>query len=89
MILKLHEGRPNIVDGIKNGEIQLVVNTPIGRLGKQDDSYIRKTSVKHGIPYILTVTAALAAADGIAAARSNEGLSVKSLQSYSGGKTVS
>ncbi len=80
LIMKLHDGRPNIVDAIKNGEIQLVVNTPIGRLGKQDDSYIRKTAVKYRIPYILTVTAASAAADGIAAARKNGGLSVKSLQ---------
>jgi len=41
-ILKMHEGRPNIVDAIKNGEIQLVINTPAGRLSKYDDSYIRK-----------------------------------------------
>ncbi|MGC9327497.1 MAG: carbamoyl-phosphate synthase large subunit, partial [Candidatus Hinthialibacter sp.] len=49
-ILKLHEGRPNIVDGIKNHEIQLVINTPIGRLGQHDDSYIRKTAVKYKVP---------------------------------------
>lgn len=82
LIQKLHEGRPNIADSIKNGDIQLVINTPIGRLGKQDDSYIRKTAVKCGVPYILTITAALAAADGIKAARSNGGLSVRSLQEY-------
>ncbi len=81
-ILKLHEGRPNIVDAIKNGEIQLVINTPIGRLGKVDDSYIRKTAVKYGVPYILTLTAAMAAADGIAARKKGCTEQVRSLQSY-------
>ena len=81
-ILKLHEGRPNIVDAIKNGEIHLVINTPIGRLGKHDDSYIRKTAVKYRVPYLLTVTAAAAAAEGIAAARELHGQDVRSLQSY-------
>jgi carbamoyl-phosphate synthase large subunit len=80
-ILKQHEGRPNIVDGITNGEIQLVVNTPIGRRGLVDDSYIRKAAIKHRVPYITTLAAALAAADGIAAARGGQA-GVKSLQSY-------
>ncbi len=80
-ILKMHEGRPNIVDGIKNHEIQLVINTPIGRMGKHDDSYIRKAAIKYKIPYITTLSAALAAAKGIAANRRGHG-SVKSLQTY-------
>jgi carbamoyl-phosphate synthase large subunit len=80
-IWKLHEGRPNIADAIKNGEIQLVVNTPIGRLGQTDDSYIRKACVKHRVPYITTLTAAMAAAEGIAARRSGEEPS-KPLQEY-------
>ena len=45
LILKVHEGRPNIVDAIKNGEINLVVNTPAGRLSEYDDSYIRKNAI--------------------------------------------
>ena len=81
MIWKMHEGRPNITDGIKNGEIQLVVNTPIGRLGQHDDSYIRKAAIKYNVPYITTITAALAAAEGIAARQKGLG-QVKSLQSY-------
>jgi len=81
LILKEHEGRPNITDGIKNGEIHLVVNTPVGRLSQHDDSYIRKAAVKYKVPYITTVTAASAAADGIAARRKGKG-GVKSLQSY-------
>ncbi len=81
LILKVHEGRPNIVDAIANGEIQLVINTPSGKVSQYDDSYIRKAAVKYKIPYITTLTAALAAAKGIAARRSgNPG--VKSLQEY-------
>jgi carbamoyl-phosphate synthase large subunit len=80
-ISKMHEGRPNIIDAIKNGEIQLVINTPIGRLSKFDDSYIRKAAIKYKIPYITTIAAAVAAAKGIAAFRQGHGR-VKSLQSY-------
>ena len=80
-ILKLHEGRPNITDAIKNGEIQLVINTPSGKLSKYDDSYIRKSSIKYKVPYITTLAAAMAAVRGIEAFQSDHGL-VKSLQSY-------
>ncbi len=80
-ILKMHEGRPNIVDGIKNKEIQLVINTPSGKLSTYDDSYIRKAAIKYRIPYITTLAAAIAAAKGIAAYRKGKG-SVRSLQSY-------
>jgi len=81
LILKMHEGRPNIVDGIKNGEIQLVINTPVGRLSIYDDSYIRKAAIKYKIPYITTIAAAVAASKGIAALRRGHGRA-KSLQSY-------
>ncbi|MDD2238000.1 MAG: ATP-grasp domain-containing protein, partial [Kiritimatiellae bacterium] len=80
-ISKMHEGRPNIVDAIMNGEIQLVINTPIGKKGQYDDSYIRKTAIKYKVPYITTLAAALASAKGIAATRSGSG-QVKSLQEY-------
>jgi len=80
-ILKMHEGRPNIVDAIKNGEIQLVINTPSGKLGKYDDSYIRKAAIKYRVPYITTIAAAHAAARGIAAYQQGHS-EVKSLQSY-------
>ena len=81
IILKEHEGRPNISDGVKNGEINLVVNTPVGKLSQHDDSYIRKAAVKYKVPYITTITSALAAANGIASARKG-GRRVKSLQQY-------
>jgi len=80
-IHKLLEGRPNIADAITNGEVNLVINTPIGRSGLSDDSYIRKTAIKHGVPYITTLAAALAAAKGIADARQS-GREVRSLQEY-------
>jgi len=80
-ILKMHEGRPNIVDAIKNGEIQLVINTPAGKLSKYDDSYIRKAAIRYKIPYITTTAAAAAAVKGIAAYRQGTS-SVKSLQRY-------
>jgi carbamoyl-phosphate synthase large subunit len=83
VVRKMHEGRPNIVDGIKNGEIQLVVNTPSGRLSEHDDSYIRKAAIKHKIPYVTTTAAAIAAARGIGAFRQGHGR-VKSLQQYHG-----
>lgn len=80
-ILKVHEGRPNIVDAIKNGEIDLVVNTPAGRLSEYDDSYIRKAAIKYKIPYITTTSAALSSANGIRE-RQNGEYKVKSLQDY-------
>ncbi len=81
-VMKLRDGRPHVMDAIKNGEIQLVVNTPAGKLGVSDDSYIRKAAIRHRVPYITTVAAALAAAEGIAAARTGSGAPVKSLQEY-------
>ncbi len=81
VIKKLHEGRPNITDAITNGKIQLVINTPIGKMSQYDDSYIRKSAIKYKIPYITTLSAAEAAAEGIAAYR-NSGSGVKALQEY-------
>jgi len=83
-ILKMHAGRPNIVDAIKNGEIDLVINTPIGKRGTYDDSYIRKAAIKHKISYVTTMAAARAAAKGIAAYRQKEPEAV-SLQKYHAG----
>jgi carbamoyl-phosphate synthase large subunit len=81
LIRKLGYGRPDIVDAIKNGEIQLIVNTPGGKESKGDDSYIRKAAIQYKILNITTTAAALAAARGIAARR--KGISkIKSLQAY-------
>ena len=80
-ISKIGHGRPDIVDTIKNGEIQLVINTPSGKASQEDDSYIRKTAIKYKIPYITTTAAAVAAARGITKRREGEA-SVRSLQDY-------
>ena len=78
---KVHEGRPNLSDAMKNGEVQLVINTPSGKSSSQDDTYIRKTSIRLKLPYITTLAAALAAAKGIEAIRRGKE-AVKSLQEY-------
>jgi carbamoyl-phosphate synthase large subunit len=80
-VSKIGVGRPNLVDAIKSGQVQLLVNTPSGRKGSTDSSDIRRAAVKHKIPYITTTAAAIAAAKGIAARR--EGApKVRSLQRY-------
>jgi carbamoyl-phosphate synthase large subunit len=66
LVLKLHEGRPNLADAITNREICLVINTAAGKRSQFDDSYIRKSAIKTKIPYITTMTAAMASARGIA-----------------------
>ncbi|MFC1971596.1 carbamoyl-phosphate synthase large subunit [Chloroflexota bacterium] len=81
LVLKMQEGRPNIVDAIMNGEIQLVINTPSGKLSQYDDSYIRKAAIKYKVSYITTLAAAMAAIKGIAEYRQCES-GVKSLQNY-------
>ncbi|MDD5195475.1 MAG: carbamoyl-phosphate synthase large subunit [Candidatus Omnitrophica bacterium] len=66
-IKKLQEGRPNIIDSIKNRELHLIINTPIGRSSKLDDSYIRILAIQYKIPYITTIAAAQASVEGIEA----------------------
>ncbi len=82
-IKKLFEGRPNIMDSISNSEINLIINTPESRFSEYDDSYIRKIAIKNKIPYITTMTAALASVRGIAAyINSGTNDQKKSLQEY-------
>jgi carbamoyl-phosphate synthase large subunit len=78
-ILKVHEGRPNVVDAMINGDVQLVVNTPVGRNPAIDDAYIRRTAMRSSIPCITTLTGAAAAAEAIAAQRAGK-LTVRALQ---------
>ena len=80
-VKKLHEGRPNIVDLMKNRQIQFLLNTPAGKQSFYDDSYIRKSAIKYKIPYFTTTDAGRAAAKGIKAARENR-IEVRSLQEY-------
>jgi len=78
---KLHEGRPNLADAIKNKEIGLIINTPVGRFSKYDDSFIRMKAIQHKIPYITSLTAAEASIEGIKIMQKNRSLP-KSLQDY-------
>lgn len=79
-VRKIYEGRPNIADMITNGEIQLIVNSPIGKNSVHDDSYLRKAAIKAKVPYITTIAAAKATAEGIHYVKSHEKGELKSLQ---------
>ena len=80
-VKKLHEGRPNLVDLITNGEMDLVINTPAATgESAEDDSYIRKTAIKAHTPYFTTLAAALASAKGIKTMETSEEGSIASLQ---------
>ncbi len=83
-IAKINEGRPNILDAIANGQIDLIINTPNDKKGSVDDSYIRKAAIKNRIPYMTTMAAAKATAAGIRSMKNGEGQPVKSLQEYHG-----
>ena len=79
-IFKLYQGRPNILDAVTNGKIDIIVNTPIDKKSAQDDSYIRKAAIKARISYVTTMAAAKATIAGIKQMKSNQAAGVKSLQ---------
>ncbi|SFC34788.1 carbamoyl-phosphate synthase large subunit [Butyrivibrio sp. YAB3001] len=82
-IMKNYEGgRPDVEDVIKNGEVQLIINTPIGRDAEHDDGYLRRAAIKARIPYITTVAAAKAAAEGISEVKEKGCSNISSLQEY-------
>ena len=84
LVKKLFEGRPNIQDMITNGEIDLIINSPVGADSVHDDSYLRKAAIKAKIPYMTTIAAAKATAEGILSVQkvgSNEVHSLQSLHS--------
>ena len=82
VIHKINEGRPNVLDAIVNRQVCLVINTPSGRRdARADDASIRKAALKYKVPYLTTVAAAVASAQGIRAARDSAG-GVKSIQAY-------
>ncbi len=77
---KLYEGRPNVLDMITNGDIQLVVNSPVGKDSVHDDSYLRKAAIKAKVSYMTTIAAARAAAEGIRYVKEHGNSGLKSLQ---------
>ncbi len=72
-VLKVYEGRPNAVDLIVSGAVQLLINTPLGKLTQQDDYTMRRAALQHGVPYTTTMSAASAACDAIIALKSRVG----------------
>jgi carbamoyl-phosphate synthase large subunit len=80
-ILKVYEGRPNVIDLIKNQEIDIIINTPTGKGPKQDSLNIRKIAIKRSIPCITTISGAYACVNGIEALQKGN-LEVKALQEY-------
>ncbi len=79
-VKKRSEGRPNTLDLITNGKIDLIVNSPVGKDSVNDDSYLRKAAIKGKIPYMTTIAAARATAKGIHYVKTHESGEVKSLQ---------
>ncbi len=81
-VLKISEGRPNVLDMIKNNEINLIINTPEGSNARRDGYYLRTAAVMQNIPSITTLSAASAFVQGIKEIKTNSKVSVKSIQEY-------
>jgi carbamoyl-phosphate synthase large subunit len=79
-IKKLSEGRPNVLDIITNGKVDMIINSPAGKDSATDDSYLRKAAIKGKIPYMTTIAAAKATAEGIHYVKANSDSPIKSLQ---------
>jgi carbamoyl-phosphate synthase large subunit len=81
-VYRLSEGRPNVIDLIKNNQVSLIINTPQGTVPRQNENEIRTEAVKHNICIMTTISAASAAVDGIKSIR-EKGYEIRSIQSYS------
>src|SRR3712207_5687843 len=87
-VFKVNEGRPNIADKIKQGEIALVINTPLGRASHFDERAIRRAALQNGVPCVTTMTGAQAVVEAIAS-RDRAEISVVSLQELHAAEGVS
>ena len=81
-VLKIREGRPNVLDMIKNGEIDLIINTPEGRIARSDGYYLRTAAVLHNVPSVTTISGASALVQGIQEMKYNSKVKVKPIQEY-------
>ena len=79
-VLKVHEGRPNVEDAIRSGQIQLVINTPIGRQAAHDDRYLRRAALDYHVPTVTTLAGARAAVEAVAALQAQNELPIHALQ---------
>jgi carbamoyl-phosphate synthase large subunit len=82
VVNKVSEGRPNLVDRIKNGEIQMVLNIPSGRSARDDDQLIRRAAITYNVPVVTTLAGARATTAAIAALQDGRTIGVNSLQEY-------
>jgi carbamoyl-phosphate synthase large subunit len=80
-VLKVHEGRPNVLDLVVSGQVQLLINTPLGKLTQRDDYILRRVALQQRVPYTTTMSAAAAACDAVIALRSRTG-EVRPLQEW-------
>jgi len=87
-VFKVNEGRPNIADLIRQGEISLIINTPLGRVSHYDEQAIRKAALQFNVPCVTTITGAEALVEAISTKRSQETVSVRSLQEIHSGKSL-
>jgi carbamoyl-phosphate synthase large subunit len=81
-VLKIREGRPNVLDMIKNGEIDLVINTPEGSIARSEGYYLRTAAVLRNVPSVTTISAASALVQGIQEMKNNSKVGVKPIQEY-------
>jgi carbamoyl-phosphate synthase large subunit len=81
-VLKIREGRPNVLDMIKNGEIDLIINTPEGSVARSDGYYLRTAAVLRNVPSVTTISGASAIVQGIQEIKNNSKLKVKPIQEY-------
>ena len=86
-LAKIQEGRPNAVDLIKNGQIQLVINTPAGMIPRRDENAIRSAAYAHNVCIMTTITGAQAAVQGIDALK-NKYVGVRAIQKYKGNVNI-
>ncbi|BEV36496.1 carbamoyl-phosphate synthase large subunit [Synechococcus sp. M16CYN] len=84
-VLKVHEGRPNIEDMIRSNQVQLVINTPIGRQAAYDDKYLRRAALDYAVPTVTTLAGARAAVEAIVAMQAEPTLSIYALQDIHSG----
>ena len=80
-VYKVNEGRPNVADLVKRREVQLIINTPLGRTSFYDERSIRRAAIQYSVPCVTTMTGAVATVAAIRALREQE-LQVRSLQDY-------
>jgi carbamoyl-phosphate synthase large subunit len=87
VIYKVNEGRPNVADAVVNGEIALVINTPLGRASFFDEKALRRAAMLHGVPCITTLTGAAAAVSAIASILEDQ-TDVRALQDFHAARTI-